>query len=979
MFRPENGHEILWKIQEQVFQDFKRCHKLSDKDTKRAGESAWELALCHFLEFGTSRNIELAANFAREAQSCDHLLGGFSAVLTSGNLFGATCNLKWYNSMVTSAFRTTPSLSRDLSLGFRCDNHPEQMRFANYMAFSLWLSSELKRLDLYTALVQVGSIDESLDVSDVLVLFRDMKLLAAISTNGIKRSRHHLDAAGFVPNSNQTPLVYAIRTGLPEAASAFLEKGESLRAQCIDGTNAFHWLFLLGDSVLSFARNELRPCRNDAAIHVPSHTASVLHKQWPLHLLGTPIAYAIAAGSKDTVLALLELGVSPTALVYRWGQFEADDPRSHWNSLHLAIKYHLVDILDILLAHVKFLRVLKSPVPYACALSFSSLVERRAIHGKDQEKNLSETVARVENIKDASMMHTVFGYDKQLRRATPSGITPLMQAIDFNDTAVVAALIDADPALAGEILRDPKVKQSYTFPVHFAAPLASLRNISSSVDILRTLNNCSESGFLAIDSNGCSPLHLAVTGPYDWASRYILQEAPRLLNMRDSEGKTALLSSRSAVNSDYLLAQGADIHSVDDEGRSALHWACLHEALDIVQLLLRHQASISHESLSWGTPLHCAILRKNRDIAVALLQNGAAVNARDKAGDTPINMAAGSSRKDMVQLLLDYKADATIENDLGKTPLCTAIESGDLMVVRVLASATRLDSVVRSTEHETSLHLCARTGDANIMQLLLQNLPASIRLDRNINGHSPFLLAATYSHVQIGKLLLDAGLVDLRETDHSGNTAAHLVLLGPLRYNKPPEVHRLAFCDLLRDYGAPLFVRNIDGQLPWDIALGDFCATQPVTSQFLVFLLNCKACQAQCVSPKKAQVYDTAYLLDRAVALEDATLCIALIQSHEVGQNHLEDIIRRQKPGKSRCDKCIKQFSNILFSRARAGSTAISQYMTMDSDSFAASVREYLQDELELTSSGWKFNDARQSCEHQSVMERTEITWLMPS
>ncbi|KAL9087151.1 MAG: hypothetical protein Q9165_006802 [Trypethelium subeluteriae] len=889
LFRLDGGFEISWNIQEQIFHDFERCNNSLNKQSRKAIESAWQLALCYFLELGTPQHLQLAADFAKKAQGCDELLTSLSTVLIPESLQN-TWSINYYHSIVVSAFCTTPALARDTLISFKFGNiEAKQIRFPNYTVFSSWLSSNSEGLDLSTTSVWIDDLDKPLDVTDVLVLFRDLPLLTALGTKLSSKGRSNLDAAGFVPNSDQTPLVHAIRTGLVGAASALLDQGESPHARCIDGTNAFHWLFLLGDSVRDFAREKLMPYRDDPARHASSHTVNVLHKQWPLQLLGTPIAFAIASGSKDAVLALLELGANPNALVYRWGQFQESDHRSHWNSLHLAIKYHLPDILGVLL-----------------------VIGCRA--------------------------------KKELRNATASGVTPLMQAIDFNDTAVVSALIDADPLLAEHILRDPQDEQKHTYPIHFSAQLASHRNTPSSIDILRILKESSQSSLHVVDSDRRSPLQLAVTGPYDCASQYILQEAPELLDSRDSGGKTALLISRSAINSEWLLSQGANIKAVDSEGRSALHWACLHDAIDVVRVLLKHQASTTCQSLMWGTPLHCAVLKKNREIIMALLQNGVAVNTRDYAGNTPFNMAARTSRKDIVQLLLQYGAEVTIANHLGETPLAAAIESGDFGVVQAIAPFVRADSIIKSLELETPLHMCARSGDAEMMALFLQQPATSMHLNRNIDGQSPFLLTAMHANVVAGRLLLDAGLADVHEKDAFGHTAFHLVLLGLWTTIESSKEQRLSFCSLLRDFDAPMGEKDHLGRTPWDSALLDFRDNahnkSPASTEFLVFLLEYGGPRVCQISPDCAKTADVTYLLEQAFIQEDAPLCSALIRTHAVKETDLEDMVRRYKCSEPESDITVKEFASILSWCALNDNTTsqmTSRYLRMDVTTFRES------------------------------------------
>lgn len=99
----------------------------------------------------------------------------------------------------------------------------------------------------------------------------------------------------------------------------------------------------------------------------------------------------------------------------------------------------------------------------------------------------------------------------------------------------------------------------------------------------------------------------------------------------------------------WLVAQGADLETVDTYERTALH-------------------------------KHTMIRSGNIDVLLAL---GANIKATDKYGDTPLHFAAGSGfNVNAVKRLLEYKADASALNNSKQTPL-----------ERALARASNIDLV----------------------------------------------------------------------------------------------------------------------------------------------------------------------------------------------------------------------------------------------------------------------------------------------
>ena len=63
-------------------------------------------------------------------------------------------------------------------------------------------------------------------------------------------------------------------------------------------------------------------------VNIPLNTSRQLHSQWPLEILGTPLAVAISVNRLNGVKALLDLGADPFSLVYNRVRFTPEDLRS---------------------------------------------------------------------------------------------------------------------------------------------------------------------------------------------------------------------------------------------------------------------------------------------------------------------------------------------------------------------------------------------------------------------------------------------------------------------------------------------------------------------------------------------------------------------------------------------------------------------------------------------------------------------------
>ena len=143
-----------------------------------------------------------------------------------------------------------------------------------------------------------------------------------------------------------------------------------------------------------------------------------------------------------------------------------------------------------------------------------------------------------------------------------------------------------------------------------------------------------------------------------------------------------------------LLANGANVHSCNDEGETALHYAARKEggmAVDSILLLLTHGAEVDAANKAGQTPLLIAlkeIIGRDYDEAVVrtLLAHGADVNATDADGCAPLHYAVNYKPPAVVELLLSRGADPTAASRSGQTPIAKVVnyEREDEEAVRSL-------------------------------------------------------------------------------------------------------------------------------------------------------------------------------------------------------------------------------------------------------------------------------------------------------
>jgi ankyrin repeat protein len=149
-------------------------------------------------------------------------------------------------------------------------------------------------------------------------------------------------------------------------------------------------------------------------------------------------------------------------------------------------------------------------------------------------------------------------------------------------------------------------------------------------------------------------------------------------NVLTNEKKTPLfelnnikyINERKAI-ANLLLDHGVDPNIVDRHGDMALHYACVYDMEDVVDILLEHGAKYMEISKSGRLPLpwDLAINNELYDIVKVLLKHGMDINYQDSQGATALIRSVVNKRNNMVDFLLEHGADPNIKTNYGFTAL----------------------------------------------------------------------------------------------------------------------------------------------------------------------------------------------------------------------------------------------------------------------------------------------------------------------
>ncbi|MEM7714471.1 MAG: ankyrin repeat domain-containing protein [Cyanobacteria bacterium P01_A01_bin.68] len=88
------------------------------------------------------------------------------------------------------------------------------------------------------------------------------------------------------------------------------------------------------------------------------------------------------------------------------------------------------------------------------------------------------------------------------------------------------------------------------------------------------------------------------------ALKHKSQPVAELLIANNANINDALRGAISVEDAKFLIAKGADVHSRDKYGQTALHYAVLNYEKEIIELLLSHEVDINAKDKFGNTPLH---------------------------------------------------------------------------------------------------------------------------------------------------------------------------------------------------------------------------------------------------------------------------------------------------------------------------------------------------------------------------------------
>jgi len=168
-------------------------------------------------------------------------------------------------------------------------------------------------------------------------------------------------------------------------------------------------------------------------------------------------------------------------------------------------------------------------------------------------------------------------------------------------------------------------------------------------------------------------LHWVCAGGHEEIVEYLLNEIKVPVDEPDDSGWTPLIIACSAgyVNIVHLLlSHNADVNKLTTNGQSSLHYAASRDRIEICEMLLSNNANVNvQDTTSMASPLHRAASKGNTKIVEMLIKNGCHVNSENIEGNTPLHLACEEERVETAELLVLHAASLTLQNKMKKTPM----------------------------------------------------------------------------------------------------------------------------------------------------------------------------------------------------------------------------------------------------------------------------------------------------------------------
>ena len=285
-------------------------------------------------------------------------------------------------------------------------------------------------------------------------------------------------------------------------------------------------------------------------------------------------------------------------------------------------------------------------------------------------------------------------------------------------------------------------------PLHYAA----FFNAKKTIDVLLPYYS-----FMNIkDVDGYTPLHLVK----DKEIALKLLEKGAKINQRSNDGTTPILSA--AKRGDYSMVsffyeKGAKIESKNKIGWNIFHYTAQSgnsRCFKTVFKLIDNKNLIFSVDQSGRSPLHYASEQGDPKIVVFLLKHGLDPNVQDNNGLTSLHFAVSEGNLVAVRALIGCGADPSIVDNTGRNPLHFAAGSKSSELVEMFSRI--LDIHCSTKQGMLPIHFAAINNNPDAINILADNDTINAT---NCYGKTPLSLSVENGANEVIDILLKKGAI----------------------------------------------------------------------------------------------------------------------------------------------------------------------------------------------------------------------------
>lgn len=329
------------------------------------------------------------------------------------------------------------------------------------------------------------------------------------------------------------------------------------------------------------------------------------------------------------------------------------------------------------------------------------LAESQWNAGMNSSSSVGSSDARAPDLVDPNIaIHALTKLQQQLQEkknsfkiADPPTEAAAAHLATPNETE--AAMMDAiNVALAPE--QPPANSQPEVDPFEdLPAPHAAAAG--GDVERLKLLGSLESSLLSSFDSAHRSPLFYASAYGQETVAKYLLTQSPEMMHQLDIHGDSPLHAAASSGSVSCLdmlltsLSSEIDSPSASGPSQSGVHQlanprnqmnmtpAHLAKSIDVLEVLFRHGADLHSLDNNGRSPLFIACAMNREDCAEYIIncldKEGRNLYEKDTRGDTPLHAAACNGSVDCLLLLLQFGVDPRVLNKKGLKAIDLAIRN----------------------------------------------------------------------------------------------------------------------------------------------------------------------------------------------------------------------------------------------------------------------------------------------------------------